>query len=175
MTFIAKVIAAFNIKTKDGDVKIQGPKWVKPSFKTFVEEFKNEDQEWFDNINKADPSAMKRLYDNAKTEIIPADEVKKLDVSDPESDVPVEWLLDPKAKPNFKWGDNTYRYSSRHHEDVLKAFRDGGELDMPIYYSSGVTISGRHRVTYARSLKIPITIMTIDAEEAEDLMEQGSA
>lgn len=180
MTFLNKVLASQTVRTKTGQVTIKGPTWVKPSFKSFKSEWESEDESVCFAAEKAKPLA--DWYAEAKVLTLEPGKIQAGSSDDPQEDIPVEWLLDPDAMPDREWddSDSDHRYSSRHHDGVLKKFKDGGELDMPIVYyfenggmgvgpGGGYAVSGRHRITYARSFKMKIEVLAIDGSQVKKL------
>jgi hypothetical protein len=172
MSFVyyTKLIKALS-KIIGGSPLMIGPKWVKPSLKDFCKELENEDMDLGGALRQTGHD-WKDLYVHSYVHKLTPEESKKIDISDSKLP-PVEWLLDPEAKPNYECvRENDYRYTSQHHKNVLQAFREGTSLDMPIVKEGSnrfIAVGGRHRIAYAIVLGVPLEVLVIPIKAIKEM------
>lgn len=92
---------------------------------------------------------------------------------------PTEWLLDPghpEAQKHSSYSGK-YRFDVSHHEDeeLIPRLLNNQPVYMPVLIreKSGkyTAVSGRHRISYAHSLRIPVKAVVLDSDIVDQVSE----
>ena len=157
------VMAALRKITAE-EIKAKGPTWVKPTVKEMVEEFRFEELGAYDWITSEgqDEEPLVAVVKEGSVYTLRHDDIRKAFQNLEESDfeVPDNWL-DPETPE-----EDGLRYNPEHHDDLIPAMLNGGQVTMPLIYRDGydeyTVVSGRHRINYAYQLGIPLKIFIPD-------------
>lgn len=138
--------------------------WVAPTFANFEYEFRNEEEELLEY-----PEVIQELYHTAKVVSLSPEYIADMEKGDGEVP-PKEWLIDAQG---FQGDANQrdFRFHPIHHKpgQIIDRFRNNEPLYMPIVAFSDkhdryLAISGRHRLSYALALGIPVRAFCIDSD-----------
>jgi len=159
------LIAALKVVCAEYDLdNIKGPKWVVPDKKEIYQEIINEEEA--PDVPKR--QLMKSL-DNYTVETFKGNQIRTIGISDPHFKVPDDWL-DPTKNIDMEY-DWKYRYSHKHHKDLIPAMIDGGQVTMPVVVQNPdaqlFAVSGRHRINYAFQLGVPLKAVVLSKDFTE--------